>query len=144
MTDRRALSHEFVEYIPTNLEELKVYISIPYATVVHRCCCGCGYEVVTPLSPADWSLTYDGVSVSLDPSIGNWSLPCRSHYWITESEVRWAPKWSNERIAANRESDALAMKAYYADPSPGNGAPRTAATSSWLSRAWRRLRSLLP
>ncbi|WP_417924835.1 DUF6527 family protein [Collimonas pratensis] len=27
----------------------------------------------------DWSLTYDGKTVSLDPSIGNWSLPCRAH-----------------------------------------------------------------
>jgi len=28
--------------------------------------------------------------VSLAPSIGNWSFPCNSHYWITGNEVRWA------------------------------------------------------
>jgi hypothetical protein len=26
-----------------------IYISERYATAVHLCCCGCGYEVVTPL-----------------------------------------------------------------------------------------------
>jgi hypothetical protein len=36
----------------------------------------------SPLSPTDWKLTFDGVSVSLHPSDGNWSFPCRSHYRI--------------------------------------------------------------
>jgi hypothetical protein len=47
-----------------------------------KCCCGCGHEVVTPFSPTDWKLTFDCVSVSLYPSIGNWSPPCRAHYFI--------------------------------------------------------------
>jgi hypothetical protein len=50
-----------------------IYISIRFATVGHKCCCGCGREVITPLSPTDWSLTSDGETVSLHPSIGNWS-----------------------------------------------------------------------
>ncbi|WP_353963011.1 DUF6527 family protein [Streptomyces sp. NBC_00365] len=37
--------------------------------------CGCGRKVVTPLAPQEWKLTLDGVSVSLHPSIGNWSFP---------------------------------------------------------------------
>jgi hypothetical protein len=59
-----------------------LYVSPGYATVTHLCCCGCGAEVVTPLSPTDWKLTFDGVAISLSPSVGNWSLPCRSHYFI--------------------------------------------------------------
>jgi hypothetical protein len=39
--------------------------------------------------------------VSLDPSIGNWSFPCRSHYWIRNNKVRWAENWSQARIDAN-------------------------------------------
>jgi hypothetical protein len=35
-----------------------------------------------PISPADWQLAYDGDTVSLTPSIGNWGFPRRSHYWI--------------------------------------------------------------
>jgi hypothetical protein len=33
---------------------------------------------------------FDGRSVSLTPSIGSWSLPCHSHYFLTRGKVRWA------------------------------------------------------
>ena len=68
----KTISFEFVEFIPEKLEEGKVYISPKYSTVVHKCCCGCQEEVVTPLSPVDWELTFDGKTISLYPSIGNW------------------------------------------------------------------------
>ena len=52
------LRHQFVEYIPAHLDEGVLYVSLPFGTVVHRCACGCGEEVVTPLGPAEWRLTY--------------------------------------------------------------------------------------
>ena len=59
------LRHEFVEFIPDKLVDGVIYVSIPYATVAHKCCCGCGMEVVTPLSPTDWELIFDrGVDFS--------------------------------------------------------------------------------
>jgi hypothetical protein len=85
-----------------------LYVCIPYTTVVHRCCCGCGREVVTPLGPTDWRVTFDGETVSLEPSIGNWSFPCRSHYWIVRNRVRWARTWTSAEIDAGRSSNALA------------------------------------
>lgn len=100
------LRHEFVEFIPDELASNTIYISISFATVAHRCCCGCGNEVVTPLSPLDWQLTFDGETVSLYPSIGNWSFPCRSHYWIVRNGIRWAEQWSDDQIAACRAVDA--------------------------------------
>lgn len=84
------ITHEFVEYIPEQLTEGVVYVSIPFRTVVHRCCCGCGLEVVTPLSPTKWTLSFDGQAISLTPSIGNWSFPCQSHYWIRGNRVEVA------------------------------------------------------
>ncbi len=33
--------------------ERTLYISIPYVTAAHKCPCGCGEEIVTPLSPTD-------------------------------------------------------------------------------------------
>lgn len=81
------LSNQFVEFIPDQLDDGVLYVSMPYGIVAHKCCCGCGNKVVTPLTPTDWQLVYDGQSVSLDPSIGNWSLPCRSHYWIDHGRV---------------------------------------------------------
>ncbi|WP_416072066.1 DUF6527 family protein [Streptomyces sp. ME18-1-4] len=67
------LTHRFVEYIPEDLERGVLYVSLPYTIAVHLCACGCGSTVVTPLGPTDRSLTFDGVAVSLSPSIGNWS-----------------------------------------------------------------------
>jgi len=87
------LTHKFVKSVPETLEDGVLYVSVEYATVIHRCCCGCGQEVVTPLSPNDWELTFDGKSISLSPSIGNWSFKCQSHYWIRNNRVEWAPKW---------------------------------------------------
>jgi hypothetical protein len=68
---RMTLTHQFGEYVPSELADGVLYISIPYRTVVHRCLCGCGNKVVTPISPAEWQLTYDGETISLTPSIGN-------------------------------------------------------------------------
>jgi hypothetical protein len=102
MTKHVALDHEFVEYIPDQIEEGTLYISTRFATAVHKCVCGCGNEVVTPLAPTDWELTFNGRTVSLDPSIGNWNFACQSHYWIKRNQIRWAPKWSKQRIAAER------------------------------------------
>ena len=107
------LEYEFVEYIPEVLKERKLYISMIYATAVHECCCGCGREVVTPLSPTAWRLTFDGKSVSLYPSIGNWSLPCQSHYCITNSRVVWAPRWTKQQIASARAHEAKAKEKYF-------------------------------
>ncbi len=93
------LTHKFVQNIPEVLEDGVVYVSIPFETVIHKCCCGCGNEVVTPLSPTDWSMTFNGETISLDPSIGNWSFECKSHYFIRRNKVVWARRFSNEEIA---------------------------------------------
>ncbi len=71
-----ALTPEFVDFIPEVLEDGKLYISQTYATAVHKCCCGCGHKVVTPLSPTGWRLAVERGFVSLYPSIGNWGYPC--------------------------------------------------------------------
>lgn len=109
----RRIAFEFVEHVPENMKDGVLYISTKYATAIHKCCCGCGSEVVTPLSPAQWSLRFDGESVSLDPSIGNWNFPCRSHYWITRNEVRTALPWSKKRVEAGRARDQAALKRHF-------------------------------
>lgn len=113
MSGIHRLESEFVGEIPITLEPGKLYISIPYTTALHLCCCGCGNEVVTPLHPARWSLTYDGETISLSPSVGNWNLACQSHYFVRKGEVRWAPRWSKGKIEAGRERDRAAVEAYF-------------------------------
>jgi hypothetical protein len=82
-----AIEHQFVEFIPNEREERKLYVSIEYATAAHNCFCGCGTKVVTPISPTGWRLMFDGETVSLDPSVGNWGFKCRSHYWVRRNKV---------------------------------------------------------
>ncbi|HLW01625.1 MAG TPA: DUF6527 family protein [Ktedonobacterales bacterium] len=112
---RTSFTHEFVEFIPSELQEGVLYVSVQYATAVHRCACGCGNKVVTPISPADWQFLFDGDTVSLTPSIGNWQFPCRSHYWIKSNKVRWAGAWTPEQIAAGREREARDHERYFSD-----------------------------
>jgi hypothetical protein len=102
----------FVEEIPEDLVPGTLYICIPYATAVHLCACECGREVVTPLTPVDWRLTFNG-RVSLSPSIGNWGFPCRSHYWIVDERVRWSTVWDDQRIERNRDLDRRAKADYF-------------------------------
>ena len=113
MKYEKTLTHEFVDHIPDALEEGKIYVSIPFATVVHKCCCGCGNEVITPLSPTDWELIYNGKSISLNPSIGNWGFDCKSHYWIKHNKVTWARRWSEQEVEGGRTHDREVKKKYF-------------------------------
>src|SRR5579862_3536458 len=119
-----SLHHEFVDSVPDTLQFGVLYVSIRFATAVHLCPCGCGYEVVTPFSPTDWRLTFDGKTISLDPSIGNWSFPCQSHYWIRKNRVQWARKWSKDEIAAGRARDERLLAQEQNDPTVATPADR--------------------
>ena len=103
----KILRHKFVDVIPEDIEEGVVYISIEYATVIHNCCCGCGNEVVTPLSPAQWSLIFDGDTISLEPSIGNWNYECKSHYIIKKNKVIWLSLYTPDEISLAKQKDEL-------------------------------------
>lgn len=111
--------HEFVEYIPEQLDYRVLYVSMRFGTVVHRCACGCGEEVVTPLGPAEWKLAYDGRRISLAPSVGNWSFRCRSHYWIDEGRVRWARSFSEDEVALVRQEAWERRMGYYQTKAAG-------------------------
>src|ERR1035438_3297568 len=99
------LEHRFVHYIPDQLEPGIIYISMDYATAAHSCCCGCGEQVITPFTPTDWKLIFDGETVSLWPSIGNWKFECRSHYIIRNSRILGAESWEDKQIASERRHD---------------------------------------
>lgn len=79
----------FVEFIPDELEEGKLYISEKYKTAVHNCLCGCGTRSITPMSghpPHDWKVVKESEGViSLIGSVGNFQFPCKSHYIITKN-----------------------------------------------------------
>ena len=134
------LSPEFVTSVPDQVEDGKLYVSMKFATVIHNCVCGCGHEVVTPLSPIRWQLRFDGKSITLHPSIGNWSFDCESHYFIIRNEVRWAGKWSKAKIAENRRQ--YEQRREHAD---GLSTPQVsyANAGTLLKRRFRQLRRRL-
>lgn len=106
----KTIQHKFVEFIPEILEDGIIYITVEYRTAVHKCMCGCGNKVVTPFSPSDWQLIFDGKTISLKPSIGNWSFECRSHYWIINNEIVLGEKWDEDKIKKGRKADKKRKK----------------------------------
>lgn len=118
----KSIQFSLVESFPDRLEPGMLYVSLRFASASHLCCCGCGREVVTPLTPTDWKLIFDRESVSLYPSIGNWSFPCRSHYWIRANKVLWAEDWPEEWIQAARTKDTRAKQRHFSGPSETKGA----------------------
>lgn len=148
------LRAHFVEFIPepAQLEDGVLYISMRYRTATHRCCCGCGSEVVTPIGPTDWTIDVVGDAVTLHPSIGNWSLPCRSHYLVRQGRVVWARDMSRGEIEAGRIHDQRLRDAHFAQVNrlKEEEKERLAAAplpskpkGTWLGRLWSALRTWL-
>ncbi len=139
------LEPRFVKHIPERLEPGVLYVSIDYASAAHSCCCGCGEEVVTPFTPTDWRMTFDGETISLWPSVGNWNLRCRSHYVIDRGQVLESGPWSDAQVAAERRRDKAAKERYYDLSQPASTPEQAPVTSpaaaepvGWWSRFRRR------
>jgi hypothetical protein len=139
---RTTLTHQFVEFIPGERGEGVLYVSTRFRVATHSCFCGCGHKVVTPLSPAEWALIFDGSTVSLVPSVGNWQSPCRSHYWVQRDRIRWAGQWTEAQITAGRERDRVDLERYLSGltaPDQPELQP-SGAPPSRRARVWRWLR----
>jgi uncharacterized protein DUF6527 len=83
----------FVDFMTKHrdMEEGKIYISKKYGTSSHKCLCGCGELTVLPLNcivngvDHGWQLKEKDNKVTFTPSVGNFQLPCKSHYIITNN-----------------------------------------------------------
>ncbi|WP_206732212.1 DUF6527 family protein [Halarcobacter bivalviorum] len=135
------MKHKFVEFIPKQKEDGILYISLEYSTVVHKCACGCGLDVITPISPHDWKIIYNGETITLHPSIGNWSYKCRSHYWIKNNNVVWANDFSDEQIKATREADRHLKNKYFSEKQKVKTS-KEIKEENFLSKLIRRIKGL--
>lgn len=139
--------HEIVDSIPETLQSHTLYVTADGDVAGHLCACGCGREVITPLSPTDWSVTFGRHGASLSPSIGNWAFPCRSHYFIWGGAVVWARDMSEAAIAEGRCLDKARKQNYYEQlggvpPTPPKLTP-TMANQSLLDRLLKLCKRLL-
>jgi len=129
------LEPRFVDEFPEPLDDGVLYVSLTYASAAHACACGCGREVITPLSPTGWKLIFDGL-VSLQPSIGNWSFPCRSHYWVKRGRIEWSYDMSPDEVAELKSRQARGRQPTSMgihSPTQTNGPRQTKPT--WWERA---------
>nr|WP_233286063.1 DUF6527 family protein [Bradyrhizobium brasilense] len=122
--------------MPKELAPGILYVSEKYAVAGHLCACGCGNKVITPLGPAEWSFTERGGMPSLWPSIGNWQLPCRSHYIINQGRIDWAGAWTDAQVLSDRRAEQRRREAYYASTQPTG---ILGQAWQWLMRTLRRL-----
>jgi hypothetical protein len=147
----QTLEHRFVRNVPRELDPGVLYISMDYATAVHSCCCGCGDRVVTPFTSTDWRITFDGESISLHPSVGNWNQKCRSHYVIQRNRVLEGGPWAESQVEAERRRDKRAKATHYSQlrdaqlsaTSPAKGcasSPATQAKAQPSPSIWSRLK----
>jgi hypothetical protein len=138
----KAITHEFVELIPDLLAPDTIYISVPFTSAAHNCFCGCGTKVVTPIRPTGWQLLFDGDTVSLLPSIGNWNFQCRSHYWIRNDRVIWALPMTQAEIERGRIRDRRLIDGYFGEQpmSDISDGPQHKKHPSLLARLFRRPR----
>lgn len=102
-----------VHYMPKVLEAGILYVSEEFHTAAHLCACGCMQKVRTPLGPTEWTVRADVRGPTLRPSVGNWQLPCRSHYLITNGNVQWSNQWTEKQIYAGRQKEHAKRTAYY-------------------------------
>jgi len=128
--------HQIVDFIPEQLKEGVIYVSYRYRTAVHKCACGCGEEVVTPIGPADWSIQIENDTATLYPSIGNWSFACQSHYFIRKGRVIWAGWMSRQQIEHGRQLDQESREQYFNDVNHDKSLPR----HSVIRKVWMVLR----
>jgi hypothetical protein len=103
-----------VQYVPKLLESGILYVADEFDIAVHLCACGCGSKITTPLGPAEWKVIENNGLPTLSPSVGNWQLPCRSHYLIIGGKTRWAGQWSEAQILAGRRAEETRRETYYA------------------------------
>jgi hypothetical protein len=115
-----------VASLPATLEDGVLYVVAHFHLAAHLCACGCGREVVTPLSTEQWTLTLDG-SASLWPSINNASWPCKSHYILKNGAVAWSSTMTAVASARARKADEVLLAA------------KVSTRRTWLERMRRRL-----
>lgn len=118
--NNQSIKIEKVQRFPKELHLGILYFSEEFSTAAHLCPCGCGSRIITPVGPVNWSLKVKKGKPTMYPSLGNWELPCRSHYWIRDGKIVWSSQWTEDEIKAGRKVEELRRETYYQKRRPKN------------------------
>lgn len=118
--------------MPRELAPGILYVSEEFGVAGHLCACGCGHKVIVPLGPAEWTFVEKSGHPTLSPSIGNWQLPCRSHYLIIDGRIVWAGQWTEAQVLAGRAREEARREVYFA--SRAKDSSLWNRICNWLSR----------
>ena len=68
-----------------------ICISDEFQIAEHKCICGCGTLISTPLNKNDWkyNINKHTDSISMQPSIGNFQIPCNTHYIFSKGNANF-------------------------------------------------------
>ncbi len=88
----------YVEYIPPEMEQGKLYFSQKYMQTNHLCFCGCGMQAPIPISSfngdssdgwvGEWTLEDKNGRVTMTPSLLH-RHGCQSHYVIQKGNANF-------------------------------------------------------
>jgi hypothetical protein len=123
-----------VHYLPKEFEPGILYFSKEFEVAGHLCPCGCENKIITPINPIEWTLEITKHGPTLYPSIGNWQLPCKSHYWITRGEVEWSYEMSVEEIIAGNKCEEERREKYYETLQKKSSKSILRRISKWLKK----------
>ena len=99
--------------MPKQLFSGILYVSDEFKVAAHLCPCGCGNKIITPITPVNWIFTEYNNTPTLSPSISNWQLPCKSHYWITKGNIAWSYKLSKDEATKSWKEEEKTRMAFY-------------------------------
>jgi Family of unknown function (DUF6527) len=124
---------QHVEFMPSVLEPGVLYVSSKYGTAAHLCACGCNSKVRTPLGPVEWSFEEEAEGPTLRPSVGNWQLPCKSHYVLSNGSIVWSGQWSNSQVVAGRKHEMKVRQSYFENRHSG----LWRAIANWIGKLFK-------
>lgn len=136
----KQITPKFVDEIPDDIQDRILYISLKYNSVIHKCACGCGEIVSTPLERKHgWIIQYDGEKCSLYPSIGNGAYGCHSHYYIRENKILWLDDIDILKVEKGKAKDStIKTKPFNNQMKKKKGGKRYGSTSWWKSwKGWK-------
>lgn len=114
--------YQLVDRIPTQVRESVVYHTQEFELAGMLCACGCGHRI-TLLVPDSHQVWDEGGYATIQPSVGVFDAPCKSHYVISAGDVQWLPTFTGAQAAKIMHAQIARHVA------------RDAKPASWLQRA---------